>query len=223
MEIWLDTTKQACVTEASRMGLLHGVTTNPKLIAQSDASLDEIIPGLLAIQPGPVAVQVLADETLGMIEQGKKLHAYSSRIIVKIMATAKGFEAMHGLNRLNIPVMATAIFEPFQALLAWKAGASYAAPYLGRIADQGGDPLAVLQSMRQMKEFYGFKGKILAAGIRHSDLLKACAETGICAITIPDMVWKNILQGSEGTRKSIGEFSLAWQSSKHLGKNDLWF
>jgi transaldolase len=129
MEIWLDTAELDLVQTAKEMGILHGVTTNPSIIAKSKMGMEDLLEKLLQMQPGPVTAQVTAEEAPEMVKQGSSLRQFSNRIIVKVPVTTEGVKAIYGLKLLQIPVMATAVFDSNQVLLAAKAGAAYNAPY----------------------------------------------------------------------------------------------
>ncbi|MCB1110600.1 MAG: fructose-6-phosphate aldolase, partial [Chlamydiia bacterium] len=143
MDIWLDTLDTKTIILGSKLGILTGVTTNPSLIAESGLSLEENINAILKCQSGPLTVQVTAVDHSGIIEQAETLRDYSERIIIKIPVTQEGLKAMESLSHLQFPIMATAVFTPFQALFACHAGAAFIAPYFSRI----GNPLDALEGM----------------------------------------------------------------------------
>ncbi|HUD01365.1 MAG TPA: transaldolase family protein, partial [Rhabdochlamydiaceae bacterium] len=120
MQIWLDTTDLPTLEKALRRGILHGVTTNPSMLVSNPR---DTLKTLLAAQPGPVAVEVFEDLVPSMVSQGKALYAFSPRIVVKVPVTERGIEAIHCLSKEQIPVMASAIVQPTQALVAVLAGA----------------------------------------------------------------------------------------------------
>src|ERR1700733_11307537 len=122
MQIWLDTIDLPTLEKAQKRGILHGVTTNPSMLISTPR---DTLTALLAAQPGPVAVEVFEDLVPSMISQGKTLYDFSSRIVVKVPVTERGIEALHVLSKQQIPVMASAIVQPTQALIAALAGASW--------------------------------------------------------------------------------------------------
>ena len=213
MEIWLDTSNVNLVAWAKDFGILQGVTTNPTIISSSKIPPQQLIDELLAAQPGLVAVQVLADDEKEMYKQAKTLFGISSRILVKIPATQSGIRTIYALNQEGVPTLATAIFELRQALLAFKAGAHYLAPYLGRIADTGMNPFDAIAQMQSMKLHYGFSGKIMGAGIRDLTTALKCIEIGICAMTLSEKVFAEFMQDSEPTLLALKTFSENWSKS----------
>lgn len=213
MEIWLDSSDVQLASYANGLAILQGVTTNPTILSLAKVSPQELIGQLLDAQRGSVAVQLLADDVKEMYKQAKILAAISDRILVKIPVTQNGIRAIYALSQEGIPTLATAIFTLQQALLAFKAGASYLAPYLGRIADTGKNPVQVLSQMHSMKLHYGFSGKIMGAGIRELAAAIACIEIGICAVTLSEKVFTEFVQDYEPTLLSLEKFSADWSTS----------
>lgn len=217
MEIWLDTANRSIIEKAVGLGtgIVYGVTTNPSIISSESAStpLEVLIMDILELHSGPVAVQVIDTDTAGMIRQAKALHAFSSRIIVKIPVTQNGIRAMCALSKEGVLCMATAIFEPRQALLAFKAGARYLAPYLGKIADTGSCPIEVLVYMKMLKENYSFTGEIIAAGVREVSEVISCADVGVKAITLPPTVFEELVSDNKNTQMALEKFSVDWKKA----------
>jgi len=155
MELWVDGIETAFVEHAKQLGILHGITTNPSILAQTDRPAEMVLQELLDKFPGPIAVQVTATTAADMIEQGKILLDFSPRLIVKIPVTEQGLHAISRLTHHEIPTMATAIFEPTQAFLAAQAGASYLAPYFAHIGENH-------QTVQQVKPVFTPSGDVQA-------------------------------------------------------------
>lgn len=211
MEFWLDTIDLSVIEKATSMGLLHGVTTNPSLLSKSQNPLTTVV-SILNVQNGPLAVQVTELETNEMVAQGKKLYQTSPRIIVKVPVTRNGWEAMHILSKENIPVMATAIFHPMQALLAARAGASYVAPYFTRMLKAGDNPLIQIEAMKKMCGHYKLPTKIIAANPKTVEQVRACAELGIEAVTIREDLFADLSDTHELTAHAVEQFLDEWKN-----------
>lgn len=214
MEIWLDTTDIKTIIDAAERGLLHGVTTNPTLVSQSGKSLEDLLEQLLDIQDGPVAAQIVADTPSEIIRQAEMLTAHSPRVIVKVPVNHQGLKTIYHLTSRRIPVMATAIFDAEQALLALKAGAHYVAPYVGRMEESGNDVRTSLEIMQNMCYTFGYEGKIIAAGIRSRDFILYCAEHGIAAITINKEIYEAVTAERAETADAVDQFHRDWQSAE---------
>ena len=206
MEIWLDTTDLKPIEHAHSLEILYGVTTNPILLSEINQDPKQLFRDILNKQIGPLAVQISETNKHDMLTQAKELHKFSSRIIVKVPACREGYFVIEELAEEGIPVMATTIFEPHQAYLAMKLRACYIAPYLGRIADGGKGPKAVLELIQKMKSHYGFETKVLAAGIRSLDHFNIAAETGCNAVTLPKKIYNEFIAAPPGAEKALEDF-----------------
>lgn len=180
MEVWLDTSNLELIHGAHIIPI-RGVTTNPTIAGASHLPLEKLIEQILTIQKGFLCVQVVSDDFNLILEQAHLLLAISERIIPKIQVTQNGLRAITHLSQKGKKILATAIIEPRQALLAFLAGASYLALYMGKIEDLGQDPIEIIKSMHKMKLENGFTGKIMAAGIRKTAYVTTCSEIGVDA------------------------------------------
>ncbi|GAB4188202.1 MAG: fructose-6-phosphate aldolase [Simkaniaceae bacterium] len=177
MQIWLDTIDLDTVKAAADLGILSGITTNPGILAEA-ANVKEALQSLLSAQHGPIAVQVASVETKDIIAEGRKIFAFSERLIVKVPVGKKGLPAIRQLRKENIPVMATAVLEAAQAIIAAAFEANYIAIYFSHM-ENSEESLKVINKLLETTET-----KILAASLKHLDHIIACAEIGIEAITI---------------------------------------
>jgi transaldolase len=161
MRLFLDTANLEEIKEAVSWNVIDGVTTNPSLIKkailalrQSDFKVDieSYIKKILAAvgRMCPVSLEVPGLTADSMIEQGlilyEKFNQVAGNVIIKIpvctVNTAgegrlfDGLVAIQSLSEEKVPVNATLIFSPEQALLAAKAGAEYVSPFVGRVDDR---------------------------------------------------------------------------------------
>ncbi len=85
----------------------------------------------------------------------------------------------------GIKTNCTLVFSAGQALLAAKAGATYVSPFIGRLDDVSTDGMALIASIRQIYDNYGYPTEILAASVRHPMHIIQCAELGADVMTGP--------------------------------------
>ncbi len=208
MQIWLDTTDLPTLEKAQKRGILHGVTTNPSMLVSNPR---DTLTALLSAQPGPVAVEVFEDMAASMISQGKALYDFSPRIVVKVPVTERGLEALYTLSKEQIPVMASAIVQPTQALVAALAGAGWVAPYFSRIMKSGDNPLAQLEAIKKIISSYQMRTRILAVNPKTVEQIKSCAEIGIDAITIREDVFTDLIETHELTAQTIEQYADDWK------------
>lgn len=214
MELWLDTCHLETIKAANRYGIIQGITTNPTILAKSPFDPEKTIQALLDIQDGPVAVQVNADEESSIISEAMQFQEVSDRIIVKVPVTQEGLAAIHRLSEEGIPTMATAIFHPNQALLAALAGANYAAPYLGRMFDEGIDGWSALQSMLNIYKQYSFSTKIIVAAIKSTEHITLCTEMGVQAMTVKRECFSELMTEHPLTMQWVRIFAQDWEDAK---------
>lgn len=214
MEIWLDTAELDLIETAKEMGILHGVTTNPSIVAKSKMGLEELLEKLLQLQIGPVTAQVTAQEAPKMIEQGESLYRFSNRMIVKVPVTREGLKTIHSLSQKKIPVMATAVFDSNQVLLAARAGATYIAPYFSSMCELDMTGLEQFKAMLHLLERYQYPSKILGASLKSAEQVRQCAEMGAHAVTLNKEVFLSFVDNNPETVKRVDKFSKDWKSAK---------
>jgi len=161
MKLFLDSADLEEIKEAVSWGIIDGITTNPSLIKKAaekwgggngGVDMEGYIKQILAAvgRMCPVSLEVAGLNAEEMIEQGKllfeKFDPVASNVVIKIpvctVTTAgegrpfDGIVAIKELADEKIPVNATLVFTPEQALLAAKAGADYVSPFAGRVDDR---------------------------------------------------------------------------------------
>jgi len=190
MRLFLDSANLDEIKEAVSWNIIDGVTTNPSLIkkavmslrvSDAGADMESYIKKILA-QVGrmcPVSLEVAGTSAAEMIEQGILLHEkfdqVAGNVVIKIpvctMNTAgaglpfDGLAAVQGLADEKIPVNATLVFTPEQALLAAKAGAEYVSLFVGRVDDR----IRTLAGVQFKKDDY-FSAGGMCVGSSHHDL-----------------------------------------------------
>ena len=109
-------------------------------------------------------------------------------MVVKFVATRAGSVACAALAAGGAPTLLTAIYDPGQAIVAAAAGATYIAPYLGRLNDAGRQGIAEVVAMHEVLVATGSKTKVLLASIRSVPDMVALARHGVDRFTMaPDV------------------------------------
>ncbi len=85
----------------------------------------------------------------------------------------------------GISTNATLVFSTNQALLAARAGASYASVFVGRLDDIGHDGMEVVAEAVEIFTYYGLETEIIAASIRHPLHVTQAALLGADIATVP--------------------------------------
>ena len=112
---------------------------------------------------------------------------------------------------------ATAIYTPMQAYLAAKAGAEYAAPYVNRIDNLGGDGVATTKRIHDIYVRNNMPTRILAAGFKNSQQVQELCEYGISCLTIASDVIENLIRNANVTA-AVQDFVADFESLCGKGK-----
>jgi len=128
-----------------------------------------------------------------MVEQAQQLRRLGEQVVIKIPATQEGIKAVKVLSQEGIPTNVTLIFQPLQALLAAKAGATYVSPFVGRLEDIGHDAMDLVFDIKNIFDNYGFETQIIVASIRHPKHVLDAARMGADICTVPFKLWNSFL------------------------------
>ena len=192
MKFIIDDADIAKIKDIYNTFAVDGVTTNPSILAKSCRQPYEVLTEIREFI-GPDAelhVQVIAQDAEGMVRDGHRIvEVLGKNTYVKVPTTKEGLRAMKLLHGEGIRVTATAIYTRMQAFLAAKAGADYAAPYVNRIDNLGGDGVKTAQDIHDIFRKNGLDCQVLAASFKNSQQVQELCEYGIGAATIsPDVI-----------------------------------
>jgi transaldolase len=188
MKFFIDTASVQEIREAAALGLLDGVTTNPSLLSKEKGDPREILREITKIVDGPVSAEVTAVDHDGMISQGLELRKIAENIVVKIPMTLEGLRALRTLTSQGIPTNCTLIFSATQALMAAKAGATYASPFVGRLDDISTDGMQLIEQICTIYRNYDYETQVLVASVRHPIHVVQAALMGAHVVTMPAKV-----------------------------------
>ncbi len=194
MKIFIDTADVKEIREANAWGVVDGVTTNPSLIAKSGRSQESVIHEICSIVDGPISAEVVSVDAPGMIEEGKRLAAIHPNVVVKVPMIPEGLKATKVLSSQGIRINVTLVFSSSQALLAAKAGASFASPFVGRLDDIAEDGMALIASIVRIYKNYDFPTQVLVASVRSPVHFVRAAELGAHVATCPFSVIQQIVK-----------------------------
>ncbi|MBL0732391.1 MAG: fructose-6-phosphate aldolase [Desulfosarcina sp.] len=213
MKFFIDTANIDEIKEANSMGMVDGVTTNPSLIAKEGRDFEEIIKDICKIVDGPISAEVISLETEGMIKEARHLSKIHENIVVKIPMTVNGLKATRTLHDEGIKTNVTLIFSPLQALMAAKAGATFASPFVGRLDDISHEGLLLVEQMVEIYSNYGFETEVIVASVRNPLHVLDAALLGADIATIPFSVLGK-LAAHPLTDKGIQAFLDDWNKSQ---------
>ena len=178
--------------------VIHGVTTNPTILKRAGvtrAALPGLFEKLFKLGAKQVQAQVHAATADAMLEDARTLLAGfdPGQVVIKIPVTRDGLRAGADLISGGVPVTFTAVYALEQAHFSAQLGATYAAPYFGKMDDVGFDGLGMITKMQGIIERSGADTRLLVASIRSREAYLALLKIGVGAITIPPRLFAELL------------------------------
>ncbi len=212
MKIFLDTANLEKIKEANSYGIIDGVTTNPTLISREEnVDFHEHLQKICNIVEGPVNGEVIGLKYEEMVKEARELAEISSNIVVKIPMTMDGLKAVKTLSKEGISTNVTLVFSANQALLAAKAGADYASPFIGRLDDRAHDGLHLIEEIAVIYENYNYDTQIITASVRSPGHVKNAALIGAHIATVPFSVIEK-MSAHPLTDNGIDRFLDDWEN-----------
>lgn len=194
MKFFLDSASLDEIRAAKDMGMLDGVTTNPTLFSKEKGDWHKIAEAICKEVEGPVSLEVVGVTAEAMLAEARELVKFGPNVVVKIPMILEGLKAIRALSEKGIAVNTTLIFQPLQALLAAKAGATYVSPFVGRIDAIGGDGMAMVEEVVTIFRNYDIQTQVLVASVRNPTHLVRAALMGADVATVPFSVIKEMVK-----------------------------
>lgn len=216
LRIFLDTANVDDIREAVRMGVVSGVTTNPSLAAKegigTSAGYREAVLEIADMVEGPISVEVVSQETEGMVEEGWAISKWHPSVMVKLPSTRSGFEAMAHLSKKGVNINQTLCFSVNQALIGAQAGATLVSPFVGRLDDQSQDGMELVRDIVDVFARHPITTEVLAASIRHPLHCLMAAKAGAHIATIPVKVLGEMIKHPL-TDLGVAKFNEDWEKA----------
>jgi len=194
MKFFLDTANIEEIRNAAEYGLIDGVTTNPSLVSKEGRAFKDILLEIAQIVDGPISAEVVSTDAAGMLREAYELAKLHKNIVVKIPMIKEGMKAVKQLSRDGIKTNVTLIFNPNQALVAAKLGATYVSPFVGRFDDISQVGMDLVADLVQIFSNYKFATQILVASCRNPLHIREAALMGAHVATMPYKVLEQLLQ-----------------------------
>jgi transaldolase len=213
MKFFIDTANLDEIKEASELGLLDGVTTNPSLVAkEGKVDFKKHLAKICDIVKGDISAEVTALDTEGMLKEGREYAKIAPNVVVKCPLTWDGLKATRAFRDEGTKVNVTLCFSASQALLAAKAGATYISPFVGRLDDISYNGMDLISQIVQIYDNYGFETEVLVASIRHPMHIVESALLGADVATMPFKVIEQLVKHPL-TDKGLDAFLADWKKS----------
>ncbi|MCR4431420.1 MAG: fructose-6-phosphate aldolase [Tepidanaerobacteraceae bacterium] len=194
MKFFLDTANVNEIREAASLGVIYGVTTNPTLVSKEGRDFKETILEITSIVDGPISAEVVSLEAEGMVKEALEIAAWHPNIVIKIPIIWEGLKAVSQLSKKGIKTNVTLVFNPNQALLAARAGATYVSPFVGRFTDISQDGIALISDIAEIFSIHDIHTQIIAASIRTPMDVIAAAKAGADIATVPYKVLQQMVK-----------------------------
>ena len=135
---FLDTADTKEWDELLPIGMFHGITTNPTLLARANepctvSNLHSLASKALSLQVNEFMCQTWGSTAHEMYQNGMDISEIDrEKIVIKVPVTAEGTKAATMLTKSDVRICLTACYNSQQALIAGSMGVEYIAPNLGR-------------------------------------------------------------------------------------------
>ena len=213
MEFYVDTADIGAVRWVNDRYPIDGFTTNPNILTQAKEPLETLFGAYrdYVRETGQrIFVQVTSRDAAEMLRQARALRDFfGEHLVVKLPAIAEGYRACGLVKAEGIPVCVTVVHSTMQALIAAKAGADYAAPYVSHIDNIGADGVRLVDEMVRVFARSGYACKVLGASFRTVEQVDKLAIVGCHAVTITPATF-DMLIAHPSTDVSLQGFDAAW-------------
>ena len=218
MKIFLDTSDTDIISKHCETGLIDGVTTNPTLMMQAGRDPVEVLRDIMPSfynKNASISAEVVGETAEEMVLQSEKYRSVSNKITIKVQCTVEGLKACRILSDMSIPVNVTLIFSVEQAILAYKSGASYVSPFIGRCEDNNIDGIGLISSINKfitnpLSDLIRDDIYILAASIRNVSKVVQAFEAGADIVTLPPSIFEQMYH-HDLTDQGLAQFDKDWK------------
>jgi len=188
MKLFVDSGNIKDIETLAAIGIIDGVTTNPSLLAKEPGDYRQNLKRICDIVKGPVSGEVVSPDFSGMMREGHDIAKIDQHMVVKVPLTRDGIKACKALSGEGIRVNVTLVFSAAQAILAAKAGASFASPFVGRLDDVATNGMELIRDIVTIYDNYEFTTEVLVASCRHPIHIVDAARMGADICTCPPAV-----------------------------------
>ncbi|MFA4965140.1 MAG: transaldolase family protein [Thermoleophilia bacterium] len=213
MAVLLDSASVDDAAAAAELGFVHGITTNPALMARETSEPLAHLGRLLAAFPGgPICYQPTRTSYSDMSDEARAAAALApDRVVVKLPATFDAISLAASLADGGIRCALTAVYSPAQALLAHEAGCVWVIPYVDRAARHSAG--AVVDELAAILACLESGTRILAASLKSGPQVVDSILRGAHDITAPLAVIRGLAEHPL-TESAVREFAAAWTQER---------
>jgi transaldolase len=211
MAVLLDSASVVDAAAAAELGFVHGITTNPALMARETKEPLAHLGRLLSAFPsGPICYQPTRTSYAEMNDEARAAASLApDRVVAKLPATLEAIKLAAALTDDGVRCALTAVYSPAQALLAHEVGCVWVIPYVDRAARHADGGLTVVDSLAAILARLQSDTRILAASLKSSPQVVDSILHGSHDITAPLEVLRG-LPAHPLTESAVREFAAAW-------------
>jgi transaldolase len=202
MAIYIDSAIIKEVEAARSLGWVHGVTTNPILLAKAGGEARTALESLARLEMEELFYQLVSttlDDMLKEMERASKI--IGPALVLKVPPTQVGFQFVNQCP--DIPCCVTAVYSPAQALIARESKARYVAVYVNRATRLMGDGLQLVRDAAEILKYS--RTEIIAASVKSAEEACASLSAGANHLTLPYEVLVSLLVHPL-TEQTLAEF-----------------
>lgn len=195
---------------------VHGVTTNPSILAKEKNI--NVIDHLKDIRKligsnRSLHVQVIGTTYEDILEDAYKILSHiDDEVFIKVPVTKEGLQGIQTLKRDNVNITATAVYSKIQAFLAMDSGVDYIAPYVNRMMNLDSNPYDLISSVSSKIEKYNQNTKLLGASFKNIDQVIQATEAGSHYVTVGSEVI-NSFTLDNNVKNAVQKFETDWSST----------
>uniref|UniRef100_A0A7S3QK71 Transaldolase n=1 Tax=Dunaliella tertiolecta TaxID=3047 RepID=A0A7S3QK71_DUNTE len=208
----------------ARMGIFYGFTTNPTILKRDGVPCSVRCLSRMARLGFELGYQEIQVQAWGpnLSAMALDLASIDPRIVVKLPCTMNGIQTAALLREKGVRTTITGVYYPHQVLVAQSVGASYVAPYLGRMGDAFGreEGFNKVIEMQRMIDGCDSGMRSLVASIRSTEDLVKMAAKGCNTFTFSPDIAAGLFD-SPLTLRATGQFEADAQENKDQFEDDV--
>lgn len=220
LRLYLDSAKAAEWRLPPGCPTVRGITTNPSLVHQAGlpVSLDAYCDLIARVSEHRYAELMLQLPRADVGEALDWVHrlvaaarAASVELTIKLPCHPDWLDVLKAVQSESVPTLFTGVSNPMQLLWAQDCGATYVAPYIGRLQADGREVWSFIEACVRTQLDGG--PRLLAASVKSPDVLSKLIASGAYAVTVrPEFaaaLVKDVL-----TQSAIEQFDADTQASR---------
>lgn len=217
--LFADTSKVSELKKLLELGIFHGVTTNPLIVASEAGERDPktYYEKLVKEFPElPISIQLLDEPVEKLLDQARMYASINPNVVIKVpmFGDGRGLILLTKLTGEGIRVNVTGMMTAEQLLLTLMSKPSYVSLFFNRIKDGGGNPQKEIENARTLIEKLGSDAEILVGSIRKPEDVREAMIAGGHIITVTPKVFWEMVQ-HEQSDKFIQQSQEAWEKLIH--------